>query len=248
MPDLSWSSLQVVAADGLVGERGVALRSPVLRSAEGRFLVPSSLVDETVVPRQTLRQEEVRELIDGGGWIPVRAMPARRNHVLVVRGAPFAAATRTVSLAEDLAWEDHHGRIDIAYVDRAAATAWRARCAERFTRTAERRIGEHLVHGLPTVLAGALSLLELAMFVTNLGTPERRRLFVLLGLAHMERSPATWPVLAETAIAESPGLTRVQLDEAIDDARRDLANRAERSSHKTWATAFGRHDLPALVG
>jgi hypothetical protein len=223
MPGVSWSSLQVVAADGLVAERGVALRMPILRDEGGHLLVPSGLAEETVMPRQVLREIEVCDLLDGGVWIPVRPMPARRNHIVVLRGAPFAGACQMVDLDEDLVWVDHHGRVDIAYVDREVAARWRARCAARLTRWAEKRIGEHLAQfGSRPALANAQSFLELALFVTNQDTEARRRVFVLLGIVLTETSPASWPLVAETALAESPGLDQAQLDQAIEAAWAEL--------------------------
>jgi hypothetical protein len=248
MPGLSWSSLLVVAADGLVGERGVALRTPILRDEGERLLLPASVADETVVPRQMLRQAEVRELLDGDLWIPVRPIQAKRGHVLVLRGAPFAGACRTVELSDDLRWEDHHGRIEIAYVDRDAAVQWRARCAERFMRYAEKRIGEHLgSFGYPPALATAQMLLELALFVTNPGTPTRRRLFVLLGVVTAERPLASWPMLAVTALAESPGLDRAQLYEEIEAARHELKARTERAPQRAWASGVEQQLRPAVL-
>jgi len=248
MPGLSWSSLKVVAADGLVGERGVALRTPILRDEGGQLLLPASVADETVVPRQMLRQVEVRDLLDRDVWVPIRPIQAKRGHIIVLRGAPFAGACRTVGLSDDLRWEDHQGRIDIAYVDRGVAVEWRARCAERFVRYAEKRIGEHLgSFGFLPSLATAQMLLELALFVTNRGTPMRERLFVLLGVVTAERSLASWPMLAATALAESPGLDRAQLDEEIEAARSDLKARTERAGQKAWTIGFRQQLQPAVL-
>jgi hypothetical protein len=65
-------------------------------------------------------------------------------------------------------------------------------------------------------------ILEQALFVTDLGTSTRRRVFVLLGVLLAEISPSSWPLLAATALAESPGLDQAQLNEEIATARRDL--------------------------
>jgi hypothetical protein len=246
MPGLSWSSHQVVAADGLVGENGVALRTPVLRDDEGRLLLPSGVDSETVVPRQMLSAAEVGELLDGGAWISVQPMRAKQGHIIVLRGAPFAAACRMVQLAEDLQFVDRHGSVDIAYVERSVAASWRARCAERFARRAEKSIGEHLAFfHLPSSLANAQTLLELALFVTNRGTSTRGHLFVLLGVVASERALSSWPMLQATALFESPDLDRARLDEQIEDARRELAARARREGGSAWAIEAGQHLEPA---
>jgi hypothetical protein len=236
MPGLSWSSLQVVAADGLVGDRGVALRTPILKDEGGRLFLPAGVEGETVASRQWLSVDEVRGLLDGGAWIPVQPMQAKRGHVIVLRAAPFAGACRMVGLGDGLRWEDHHGRIDIAYVDRSAAAAWRARCAEHLVRRATRAIGEHLgAFWYPPSLATAQTLLEMAMFVTSAGTPTRHRAFVLLGVISAERPLASWPMLETTALFESPGLGRAQFFEEVEATRHDLKARAERPSPRPWA-------------
>jgi hypothetical protein len=45
MPGLSWSSLQVVAADGLAGDRGVALRTKNTERTGSINMVPDSRRD-----------------------------------------------------------------------------------------------------------------------------------------------------------------------------------------------------------
>jgi hypothetical protein len=248
MPGLIWSSLQVVACDGMVGEQGIALRTPVLRDEGGRLFLPAGVADETVKTRQTLGNDEVRELLDGGVWIPVGPLQAKRGHLLELRGPPFAGACRTVGLKDDLRWEDHHGRIDIAYVERGAAARWSARCAERFVRYAERRLGEHLgSFGFPPALATAQTLLEMALFATNEGTPTRQRVFVLLGVVTAERPLLSWQMLATTALFESPGLERAQLDEQVEAARRELKARADRGGQRAWASGLAQQLRPPVL-
>jgi hypothetical protein len=248
MPGLSWSSLQVVAADGLVGDRGVALRTPILKDEEGRLFLPAGVEDETVVPRQRLSVDEVRDLLDGGAWIPIQPREAIRGHVVVLRAAPFAGACRMVGLGDGLRWEDHHGRIDIAYVARSEASAWRASCAERLVHRSETAIGQHLgAFWYPPSLATAQTLLEMAMFVTNAGTPTRHRIFVLLGVIGAERPLASGPMLETTALFESPGLDRAQLGREIEAARDELKIRAERHSPKSWTMGLTVWRQPAVL-
>jgi hypothetical protein len=174
-------------------------------------------------------------------------MQAKRGHMLELRAPPFAGACRTVGLSDDLRWEDHHGRIDIAYVERSAAAQWRTRCAERFVRYAEKRLGEHLgSFGFPPALATAQTLLEMALFATHQGTPIRQRVFVLLGVVTAERPLLSWPVLATTALFESPELDRAQLDAQVEAARRELKARAERGVQQGWASGLAQQLRPSV--
>jgi hypothetical protein len=243
MPGLSWSSLRVVAADGLVGELGAALRTPILRDEHGNMLVPSSVAGETVEPQQMLGHAEVRDLLDREVWIPVRGRSAKRGHIVVLRTALFAETCRRVELADDLRWEDRHEGIDIAYVDRDVASRWRQRCAERFVRWAEHRIGEHLAFGFPWLLARAQVILEQALFVADRGTPTRRRIFVLLGVVLTERDDPSWAHLAKAARLESPGSDPTLLDQEVEAARRDLEARKHRG-RKTWASGYEQRLQP----
>lgn len=224
------------------------MRTPVLRDEGGRLFIPSSIEEETVEPRQVLREAEIRELLDGEVWIPLKPSPARRGHVVVLRGPPFAGACRMVGLSNDLHWGDQHGRIDIAYAERYVVRDWRTHCAKRFVHWAERRIGEHLVAGgFPASLASAQQILELALFATDVGSPIRQRVFVLLGMVKAEVSPATWPMLERVAVAESPGLDRARLNEQIDAARRELKERAEGAGKRAWAQIPGQCSRPATL-
>lgn len=242
MPGLSWSSLKVVAADGLVGKRGIALRTPILQDEQGSVLLPLSIDDETVTPRHTLSSAEYRELLDGEVWIPLRALPAKRGHILLLRSASFRSTCNIVPLSDDLRWVEYPRGITVAYVDRASAVTWRAQCVERFVKRAERLIGEHLCFDYPVSVEKAYSILEQALFVADQGAPVRRRIFVLLGAILMESSsPYTpsWPVLEATALAETPGLDRPQLNEHIQTARRELKARRESPRQSAvWAGGY----------
>jgi hypothetical protein len=243
MPALSWPSLQVVAVDGLVGERGVALRTPLLRDEGGRLLLPSSLEAETVTPLQVLGDDEVRDLLDRGVWMHVRPLRARRDHVVVLRSASFAAVCQ---LGDDLVWVTHPGGVDVAYVDQDAAERWLARCARHLLQSATRRIGESLA--FPPALARAQGMLEQALFATELGSAERRRAFVLLGVIFAERSPASWAPMAEMVLAESPELDRAQLEREVAVARVELKARETRPERKSWASGFREWLQPAPLG
>lgn len=243
MPGLNWSFLKVVAADGLVGKRGVALRTPILQDGGGRILLPAHVEDETVEPRQVLPDTEYCELLDGQVWIPVRALKAQRGHVLVVRSASFQEACQSVRLSEDLRWVDEHGDITIAYVNRALALNWRARCAKRFVRWAEKWLMEHFSIPSEATLADAHLVLEQALFVTDQGSPMRLRVFVLLGilLAELSSSPSSWPLLASSVLAESPHLDTARLDEEMKTVRRDLKIRAGSPGlFPKWASEYGQ--------
>lgn len=251
MWDLNWSSLTVVASDGLVGKRGVALRTPVLRDEGGRVLLPSTVDDETVKPRHVLPSAEYRELLDTNVWISVRALQAKQGHILVLRSASFRSACHTVPLSKDLRWVEHPGGITIAYVDRALAVSWRAQCAERFVGRAERWIGEHLCFDSPVSLEKAQTILEQSLFVTNQGTSVRQRVFVLLGVILAEVSSSYtsfWPILEATALVESPALDHSQLNEHIQTARRELKARCESPKKSaTWAGGYEQHShTPSL--
>jgi hypothetical protein len=235
MPGMSWSSLRVVAVDGIVGERGVALRTPILRSETGMLLLPAKLDAETVTPRQVLGEEEVSELLDSGVWIPVCGLPAKRDHIVVVRSESFGKSSVKADIGDDLPWEDHHDHVDIAYVERSVASSWRRRCAERFVKWAERRIGEHLgASGTSGLFTQARMMLEQALFVTNQDTPVRRRVFVLFGVVLMESEPSTWLRLSDVMLFESPELSRAQLDEDVEAARRELTPR-KLGRRQAWA-------------
>ena len=242
MRDLSWSSLIVVAADGLVGKRGVALRTPVLQDEEKRVLLPSSVDTEIVKPRHVLSSAEYRELLDTDVWIQVRALPAKQGHLLVLRSASFRSACHTVPLSKDLQWVEHPRGITIAYVDRASAVSWRVQCANRFVRRAERYIGEHLCFDSAISLEKAQTILEQALFVADQGTLLRQRVFVLLGLVLAEISSSytsSWPVLEATALVETPGLDHAQLNEHIQTARRELKAHCESPKKSaTWACGY----------
>ena len=240
MPGLSWSALKIVAADGLVGRRGVALRTPILQDEKGRILLPSSVDDETVEPRQILPKAELRELLEGHIWIPVRVLEAKRGHILVVRSASFAAACRMVMLPQDLRWVDRHADLDIAYVPRESALRWREQCAHSLVRWAEKRIREHLGSSpFPASLERAQTLLEQALFVTDLGSQKRQRVFVLLGVILAELSPSSWPMLATAALAESPELDRAELDEEIETAQHELmASSRSARTNAGWASGY----------
>lgn len=245
MPSLSWSALKVVAADGLVGKRGIALRTPILRDEGGRVFLPSSVDDETITPRHALASSEYRELLDGEVWIPVRTLQAKQGHVLVLRSASFKSACNTVILSDDLRWVEYPRDITIAYVDRVSAVRWRAQCAERFVKRAERLIGEHLCFDSPVSVEKAYSLLEQALFVADQGTPVRQRVFVLLGAILAESSsPYTpsWPILEATALVETPGLDHTQLNEHIQTARRELKARREGPRKSAvWACGYEQY-------
>lgn len=244
MPGLSWSSLKVVATDGLVGKRGVALRTPIFRDADGRILLPSRVEDETVEPRQVLPDAEYRELLDGQVWIPIRNLQAQCGHVLVARSASFQEACQSVRLSEDLRWVDEHGDITIAYVNRTLALEWRARCTKRFVGWAEKWLMEHFSSPSQSTLADAHLVLEQVLFVTDQGSPTRARVFLLLGvlLAELSPAPSSWPLLAATALAESPRLDAAQLNEEMRTLQRDLKARAGSPRRfPTWASENGQY-------
>lgn len=228
MRSLSWSSLKVVASDGLVGKRGVALRTPIFQDEAEQVLLPSNLEGETVEPRRVLSDVEYQELLAEGVWIPVRALKAQRGHVLVVRSASFQEACQSVSLPDDLRWVDQHRDVTIAYVNRTSAVEWRARCAKRFLQRVENWLVEHFTWASPSTLADAHLVLEQALFVTDQGSPMRHRVFLLLGvlLAELSPAPSSWPRLVATAVAESPQLDAARLDEEMRSVRRDLKTRA----------------------
>ena len=248
MPGLSWSSLKVVAADGLVGKRGIALRTPILQNESGSFLLPSSVDDETVTPRRVLPSAEYRELLDGEVWIPLRALQAKQGHVLVLRSASFRNVCGMVPINDDLRWVEYPRGLTVAYVERASAVTWRAQCSERFVRRAERLLGEHLCSDSPVALEKAQSLLEQALFVADQGSPVRQRVFVLLGSVLAESSSSftpSWPILEATALVETPGLDHTQLSEQIHTARRELKARCE-SPRKTPSWASGHEHISYL--
>jgi hypothetical protein len=248
MPGLSWSSLNVVAADGLVGKRGIALRTPILRNEEGSILLPSSVDDETVTPRRVLPSTEYQELLDGEVWIPLRVLEAKRGHVIVLRSASFRSACNVVPLSGDLRWLEYPRGVTVAYVDRASAVSWRAQCAERFVKRAERLLGEHLCFDSPVALEKAQSLLEQALFVADQGTPKRQRIFVLLGSVVAESSSSftsSWPILEATVLVETPGLDHAQLNEQIQTARRELKARCD-SPRKPPPWAGGHEQISYL--
>jgi hypothetical protein len=235
MPGLSWASLRVVAADGLSGRRGVGLRSPILQDDQGRRLVPASVDDETVTPRQLLGEVEVEALFDAGTWVRLRPLPAKRGHVVVVRSESFKTTCLKVRLRDDLVWEDPHEGVEIAYVERGAAHAWRERCAARFVDWADKRLAES---PNPAGIAQLRPVLEQALFVADRGSPLRERVFVLFGVVLAKIDPPAWPRLADVLLSESPGLTLERLDGMVDDARRTaLQPRGGRLRSKSWATA-----------
>jgi hypothetical protein len=251
VPGLSWSSLKVVAADGLVGERGIALRTPLLEDDEGRLLLPERLEAETVTPRQVLRRAEVDELLKEGVWVPVRRLRGKRGHLIVLQTKSFERTFWQVGIDRPLRWDDRHGPIDIAYVDRDTAKRWREHCAERFVKGAETRIGQHLARGSFDALARAQMILEQAMFAADPETLARRRMFILLGVVFTERDTErdalSWSRMAQVALFESPGLDRVELDRQVEDARRELKTRAERPPpHWVTQTPEQRLSPPAL--
>ena len=243
MPGLKWYSLKVVAADGLVGKRGVALRTPILQDEGRRIILPSRVEDETVEPRQVLPDAEYRELLDGHTWIPVRKLQAQRGHVLVVRSASFQEACQAVRLSEDLRWVDEHKDVTIAYVNRAFALEWRARCAKRFVQWAEKWLVEHFSFASHSTLADAHLVLEQALFVTDQGSPTRQRAFLLLGvlLGELTPAPSSWTLLAATALAESPQFDAARLDEEMKAVRRDLKARVGSPKQlPKWASDNGQ--------
>lgn len=224
MSSLSWDSLVVVAVDSLVGDTGAAVRLPFVRAKDdGRLFVVRDIESETVVPDLLLDEEEVRRRVEGGAWLSVPRLPAKRRHVVLVRSKAFADACKKAEHSSGFLWRPVAGGFELDYVPLDSSTEWRARCTRDLLAWSMRKLRRYLEGSIALEeLKSVDEVLMQALYVCDRNTPERRELDCLFGVLLGEMAPERWPAAARIAVLQTPDLDAESLNRDVAALRADL--------------------------
>ncbi len=244
MPPLNWSDLDVVAVDGFTSENGAAARSPIVRAPDRVIYAVRDVDAPALIPNLPISDETLGAYLKNGAWLATPAWKAKQNHIVLVRGVPFAAACQLAGIRDGLPWHVATNGFELSYVTASVLRAWQDSTGAQLVKFGREQLQRRLQKGpRGPSLEQIEDIFQEARYVCSQGSNKRRELELLLGVVIRERAPARWDTIVDR-IAARLYTNKDDLNRDLDDLSNQMewSDRLEsnheknliRSPHQLW--------------
>lgn len=202
---MNWESLCVIAVRH-PEETGVVISQPVVRDTDGNVFIVRDVTTPDPAPNILIDSQDI-EAGRIGPFVSIKERPAQIRFLSVVASPEFNNALKETIASDILRWEALQRGLTFAYASLEDIQRWRKYTIGAFLSKAEENLSTAIRERYKCELElNRTEILDLILtqlgYITDRGTHERRRMYLLQCIFLSIFRSGRWPVVEDLAMRE----------------------------------------------